>query len=143
MCLWTSEYKTEELKETFKLTPYITCYKIVYSDPNEKHYRSVICTHFKWKKGWNRSNISLLDEIALFFHCYKPSYHIDNGIHVFINEKAAENELELLYPNKYTYKIITVKCYKKDFMAVGEDNDAVFSKVWLEENKDYGNQQDY
>ena len=52
---------------------------------------------------------------------------IHKGIHVFTNKDIA---IEESYPEEDEL-VVSVTCYKKDFIAIGENYDAVFNKVYL------------
>ena len=104
-----------------------TFWKIVIYDSKRKEIRSLY-RGFPYILGKNSSN-RINKDLSL---TERYSSRIDKGIHVYTTKQKAKNMIDLLKDN-CPEVIIPVVCYKKDLVAIGVKNDAVFMKVLVEE----------
>lgn len=112
MCL---EIKSTEASDLFGDKEKITCWKVIASSGFS------VFMGTKYHLGENISNRAL-PKLQSY---EKSSKIIDNGIHVFTKKAFAVSD------RCGSEIIVTVTCYKKDFIAIGEYGDAVFNKVYL------------
>ncbi len=129
MCLTVNLNKTRKLKQKHQngrnAAAFIYCYKKV-----EKHiydnkvYLLSPYQTFKYKKGLNRSSRKTT---KLTVEENKNFGHVNRGFHV--------------YEHQLIFNSIKVKCYWKDFVAIGRFNShssLVFTRFYIEE-KEYNN----
>jgi len=117
MCLFVHYRKTLKLRKSGK--QFITGYKIV-DKRNDNCLYSMFFSH-KWAIGFNNAYVKIENH-------YNEKYNklcIDNGIHVFLYKP---NRHDFMEPYE---KIIPVRCYLNDLIAVGRHGDAVFRRVYL------------
>ena len=117
MCLHINTIKTKTAREN--KTGKVVRWKVV--TQNYLPSLSSLCYAFKWKPGFNESNrINLnLDEFERKYNA------VGYGIHVCTTRKEARR-----WATMRGRRIIKVICYKKDLIAVG-NNDEVYMKVFV------------
>lgn len=120
MCLYLTE--NQSVDQLFKEGQHKrTFWKVVHSDG---------MSHFwdhQYKVG---KNISTRTEKSLS-HQEKSSDIVSYGIHVYTSKTDAKDYLAKLQYN-ITKTILPVICYKKDLVAIGLYNEAVFMNVYVE-----------
>lgn len=103
MCLRIHVKRTKKALAQ-KQTGYVTRYKQVIAGDviRSIHY------YFTWKPGWNISDFGIKEE--------DPKV-VKYGIHVMISDRKYYN--------------LKVRCYLKDLIAIGDSNDEVYKKVYV------------
>lgn len=122
MCLTVNRYRTYALLRRFAKTKSkkLKFWKVVSifsGKPKSPFYDKV------WKPGWNKSNAKRKQL------CVADGTKINGSIHVCTTLGKAQNLL-----NEYRW-VIQVECYESDFIAVGNNEDAVFTQVFLSESE--------
>lgn len=134
MCLFIDKRRNRELKNRFKTCDYIMCYKIIERiliPPHPTILIGIWRSMYQYQIGWNysdREDITLtkieIDDKA-----------IRHGIHVYTSKKTAKHNVNIS-GSPFHFKIIPVKCHKRDFVAAGKHGEAVFCKIFISK-KDY------
>jgi hypothetical protein len=149
MCLFYDKEGTETLKKRFNKDDTITCYKVYgvriqrpYDNDGEtKKY--LVSPYFPNKKGSviDEPQVVTADRSGIKMTARETRKgHVDKGIHVFVNKKAAKHSAALLWIHKGV--VMPVKCKKKDFVAASKKHnqsawEAVFKRVEItQENWD-------
>ena len=112
MCL---EIKSTEASDLFGNKEKITCWKTL-SASGFSIYQGI-----RYHLGENTSDRTN----AKLTSFEKSEKSVDYGIHVFTDKDYAIND------RCGSEIVVSVTCYKKDFIAIGIDGDAVFNKVYL------------
>ena len=132
MCLYINQARTKEIEEKLKNSPRQQCiFWKVYSRVNWKNQFSsgTFLRPLYYPKTGKVS-------FGRIFSCRpykkiteneKDTNRIDYGIHVYITKKKAIAH----YTSSLNPVLVPVICELKDFIAAGNDNDAVFTKVRL------------
>jgi len=126
MCLYYDEVRTEEFKKANKGGRTVTTYK-VFKLASEAYLKSVYfqCFHRNGMIQSDREVQAPLKDIWDYDSDF--SHEINRGIHVFLTKEAVG-----IFSNEDCDNVIVkVTCKMKDLVCVGEDNDAVFMKVFL------------
>lgn len=106
MCLVINKKQTEELKNSGQ--EFVTRYKVLIKI-NGKCLS--VYQGFVWKQGWNIAKKAAPNLLPISNQVF------DGALHVFINEKDAQEFIIIIASDKYF--ITPVKCYLKDLIAVG------------------------
>lgn len=118
MCLRINTKLTEKIRNQLSSEGYLIGYKVIFRSNHSLYHSTPIPT-----SGWYESNYDGL---------YEEFNTIQRGIHIFLDFYDANHEYIYQFYRVYNVKIITVKCYKDDFIAAGLDGDAVFKRVWID-----------
>lgn len=103
---------------------YTYCYKQVFSPIGSNKFYSPYLI--------NDCNSSIIDSNRLSSELTNEELCtgiVKYGIHVYTNIDAAKAEL-LPNTNCRRYSILLVKCFLKDLVAIGNNNNAVFTKIY-------------
>lgn len=123
MCLDIYSIKVKDLNKKFKNNKVIY-YKVVY-----KHFMSnYLSTPFQGTTI--NSGYFIADPVTDKRILCRSSYISSGAIHVYTTKKIALKEAD------FNDVVIPVICNKKDFIAIGQDGDACFTKVFIRK-KDY------
>ena len=125
MCLYIDKTKTNKAKKN--KTGKVVRWKVV-----TRSYFGVVIDFlhsvmkvFTWKIGWNQSdrknNYLSADESDIRI--------INHGIHVFTTRKIARSWCG--HDGVRGDRIVKIICYNKDLVAVGNQHDEVYMKVFL------------
>lgn len=117
MCLFVKE--TSDIKFVNGVKVF---YKVLNNPKNSTELLSPYI-HQVYIPGWNYAE----GNPGQHYSDYYDSFIITSGcIHVFKTLKAAR-----VLGCANSYRIVKVKCYKKDLISDGENDEAGFRKVWL------------
>lgn len=124
MCLIVDRKKTEELKNSGQ--EFVDRYKIVIKFGKEIESRYF---QYTWKVGCNEAGGSC--DIS---KCWDDPRReeVQNGIHVYVNYDDVVSRNANVHP----YKVMKVKCYVQDLIAVGNYYDLeseAYTKVYVDE----------
>ena len=120
MCLDYSVEETKQLLKRFGKKEYIYLWKTI-SRTNHSPYQ-----YTKINAGWYKADVKQ----KLYLECEHTNEEaIFKGIHVYRNRDRARR-----YTSQHEY-YIKVKCYKKDLVAAGDAEDAVFNKIWIDKSQ--------
>lgn len=127
MCLIVNKEKSQKFYNDNKDKEFVYCYKVLLKD---KFGLYSPIYHYEWVPGKHKSNLNFNYTLS------DQKNKVTESFHFFLKKEDAERYIYL--NNDYVYIIVKMKCFMKNFVAVGlagNYESITFTEVELEEEE--------